>query len=254
MSDPTQNPRPGESEQPSAQPEQPPGETSQPPGTWSSQPPPPGQGSYGTTPPPPQGDWQQGDWQGGRQQPGAGQQRPGPYPTPGPTGGIGQPAELLPRFVARLIDFLLVGFVAGAIGAILLAVIAVSANGLAFAGWGIPDGVPYAVNATTSVVTAALYLAYFTLMEAKRGQTVGKMVMKLETRGPGGGRPTTEQAFKRNAWTGLRVLTVIPFIGWLGGLLWVAAVIAIAVTIANSPTRRGWHDDFAGGTTVFRIG
>lgn len=270
MSDPTQNPRPGESGsqppggasdqprppgepspsgEPAPPPEQPgppPGETSQPPGTWASQPPPPGQGSYGTAPPPP-GGWQpQGGWQ-----------QPGPYPPQGAPAGYGQPAELLPRFVARLLDFILVGFVGGLIGAVVFAIVAAGTGGIvATTGWGFPTGrASYVANAIGSVIGAALYLGYFTLMEAKLGQTLGKMVMKLQTRGPGGGRPTMEQALKRNAWVAIRVLGVLPFVGWIGGLLWLVAVIGIAVTIANNTTtRQGWHDQFAGGTTVVRLG
>ena len=80
MSDPTQNPPPDES---AGQESQAPGQGSYgtqqpPPGGY---PPPPGQGSYGTQPPPP---------------PPGGWQRPGGMPPPvRPTGGVGQPADLL---------------------------------------------------------------------------------------------------------------------------------------------------------------
>jgi hypothetical protein len=81
------------------------------------------------------------------------------------------------------------------------------------------------------------------------------MLLKLQTRGPDGGNPTFEQALKRNAFTAIGVLGIIPFMGFLAGLLSLAAVIMIAVTISNNTaTRRGWHDDFAGGTQVVKIG
>lgn len=216
MSDPTQNPPPDES------------------GT-----PPPGTGSYGTPPPP--GEWQQ----------------PGAMPPPPqrPTGGIGQPADLMPRFLARLIDYLILA-VAEAI-LIGLVVVGVFMGGDVgdLSPWGFGEGTSYAANAISSVITTLITLAYFTLMESSRGQTLGKMLLKLETRGPAGGHPTFEQALKRNAFVAIGVLGIIPFLGFISGLLSLAAVIMIAVTISNNTvTRRGWHDDFAGGTTVVRIG
>jgi uncharacterized RDD family membrane protein YckC len=256
MSDPTQNPKPegsgnppssgGTSEQPpSGEPTgptgPPPGQAEQPPGTWSSQPPPPGQGSYGTTPPPPppQEGWEQ----------------PGQYPPHATTGGVGQPADLTPRFVARLLDFILLGFVQAVLVSLVVVGVVMGQNAGGVTGWGMPNGASWAANSVSSLVSAAIALAYFTLMESRRGQTVGKMIMKLETRGPDGGRPTTEQALKRNAFTAIGAIGAIPFVGFVSGLLSLAAVITIAVTISNDRVRRhGWHDDFAGGTTVFRIG
>ena len=38
----------------------------------------------------------------------------------------------------------------------------------------------------------------------------------------------------------------------LGGLLAVVAYIVIAVTINNSPTKQGKHDELAGGTQVIK--
>jgi uncharacterized RDD family membrane protein YckC len=238
MSDPPQNPGPEQGGQ-------------QPP-SGSQQPGPPPQGSYGTAPPPPPPP-------GGPQQPG-GWQRPGPYPPPPPPqagpGGPGQPAELAPRFVARLIDFILLGFVEGVLVAFIVVGVLMGQNsGPLTASWGLGNGVTWAANAVSAVISAAISLAYFTLMEAKVGQTVGKMVMKLQTRGPDGGRPTVEQALKRNAWVAIGVLGAIPVVGGLSGLLSLAAVITIAVTISQDRARRhGWHDNFAGGTSVYRVG
>ena len=64
-----------------------------------------------------------------------------------------------------------------------------------------------------------------------------------------------EEAFKRNAWVAIGILGAIPFLGFVASLLSLAAVITIAVTISNDRVaRHGWHDNFAGGTTVFRVG
>ncbi|MFZ5869347.1 MAG: RDD family protein [Actinomycetota bacterium] len=169
-------------------------------------------------------------------------------PPPSPWGG-GQPADLGMRFVARLVDFVLLGVVQG----ILFAGGTFLSAAVGF--W--PFGDAGAFRAMTgvlgSLVPALIALGYFTLMESARGQTVGKMLVRIQARGPDGATPTFEQALKRNLWTALGVIGVLPFVGGvLVALAQLAAVISIAVTISNSPARRGWHDDFA-GTSVTRL-
>ncbi|HEX5770927.1 MAG TPA: RDD family protein, partial [Nocardioidaceae bacterium] len=192
MSDPTQNPPEGNDRPPTEPSSTPP-------------PPPPGaQGAYGTgsapPPPPPPGDWQQ-----------PGQMPPSYQPM---TGGPGQPAELWPRFAARLIDYVLLTVVNVLLGGVLVAGMLMGADTSGSLGSiGVTSGTNWAVNAVTSLISAAIALGYFTLMEHNRGQTVGKMLLNLETRGPDGGRPTMEQALKRNAFTAIGVLGIIPFLG-----------------------------------------
>lgn len=196
----------------------------------------------------------------GSAQPGSGQQggygEPGPYPAaPGqgygaPTGGVGQPADLLMRFLARLIDFILVGIVN-----VILSLIIGAITGLSMSGYGFSAGATFAASAVSAIISAALYLGYFTLMESRNGQTVGKMLLKLQTQGPSGGTPTTEEALKRNAWTGLGLLGIVPILGTIvGALVQLIAEIMIAVTVSQSPVNEGWHDKFAGGTKVLKIG
>jgi uncharacterized RDD family membrane protein YckC len=210
-------------------------------------------------PPPPTEGTPPADPGPGMQQPPPGQ----PYPNqpgygpaygsggPTPTGGVGQPADLLMRFLARLIDFILVGIV----NAIITSIVVVGILGLNGGGYGFGMGASFAAGAITAILTSAVSLGYFTLMESKSGQTVGKMLLKLRTQGLGGATPTTEEALKRNAWVALGILGVIPVVGGLvGGLASLAIVIVIAVTINSSPTRQGWHDNFAGGTQVIKIG
>jgi uncharacterized RDD family membrane protein YckC len=205
-------------------------------------PPPGAQGSYGTTPPPPPppGGWQQ----------------PGAMPPPSPhrtTDGPGQPAGLWPRFAARLVDYILLTLVNVFVVGFVVVGMLVGTNGGTTDSFGMDNGTSWAAGAVSSLLSAAIALGYFSIMEASRGQTVGKMLLNLETRGPGGGRPTTEQALRRNAFTAIGVLGIIPFLGFVAGLLSLAAVIMIAVTInKNTVTRRGWHDDFAGGTLVVK--
>jgi hypothetical protein len=51
---------------------------------------------------------------------------------------------------------------------------------------------------------------------------------------------------RRNAWM---LLSMVPL---LGGLAQLVVVIVIGVTINSDPFKRGWHDNFAGGTAVVR--
>jgi uncharacterized RDD family membrane protein YckC len=168
-----------------------------------------------------------------------------------PPSGVGQPADLMMRFLARLIDFVLIGIV----NAIVTAILVVGILGLNDRGYGFGTGAGFVAGAIGSVITAVLYLGYFTLLESRNGQTVGKMLLKLQTQGPGGATPTTDEAIRRNFWVALGILGVIPIVGGLiGGLAQLAIMIVIAVTISSSPTKQGWHDKFAGGTKVVKIG
>lgn len=177
--------------------------------------------------------------------------QPAPAPAPGvATGGVGQPADLLMRFLARLIDFVLLAVVLAIINAVILAAMfSASATGS-----GIGLGGSYAFSAVSAVLSSVVYLGYFSLMESRSGQTLGKMLLKLQTQGPAGATPTLEQAVKRNLWTAAGILGVIPFLGLITWPIILIAEIMIAVTINNSPTKQGWHDNFAGGTKVIKIG
>lgn len=160
-------------------------------------------------------------------------------PTPTPPSGEVVTADLGTRFLARLIDHILLGIV---IAAIVFPLVL----GAIFT-----DRVDYFSLGTFSmagivsaVVGAALTIGYFAFMESRNGQTVGKMLLGLRTQGPDGGTPTMDQAVRRNAWY---ALSIVPF---LGGLAQLAVAIYIAVTINNTGT--GWHDEFAGGTRVVK--
>lgn len=175
-----------------------------------------------------------------------------PYP-PAAT-GAGEPADLMPRFVARLVDYVIL-FV---VNTLIVSAIVVGyfMKGSAGPYPSIGTAGTYAGVVVSSLLTTAVYLGYFTVMEATTGSTVGKRLMKLETRGPGGGKPTWGEALRRNAWTAVGVLGLLPVVGSrVGPLATLAAVIGIAVTINNDrTTRHGWHDRFAGGTTVVKVG
>ncbi len=157
-----------------------------------------------------------------------------------PASGVGQPGNLADRFVARLIDSVIVGVV----GVVLNVVLAFISNSWFLTGF------------ISALVTAALYLGYFGYFESTRGQTIGKQVMKLKVFGPDRvSNPTLEQAIRRNIYMGFGVARVIPILGSvLSGLAGIAAVIVIVVNINNDPQRQHWFDKFAGGTQVIKIG
>ena len=98
-----------------------------------------------------------------------------------------------------------------------------------------------------------MYLGYFTFMESSQGKTLGKMVMKLHVEGPAGAKPTFEEAAKRNVWLAFPILGVIPFLGIVGSIAALVAVIMIAVQINSDPEHKPWTDKFA-GTRVIKEG
>ncbi|MFP4635361.1 MAG: RDD family protein [Nitriliruptoraceae bacterium] len=146
------------------------------------------------------------------------------------------------RLVARVIDAIIL-FIVNMIVVTTLVVGALFGGSSGFfGGFSLPGLI-------SSVIGAVIYVGYFALLESSRGQTIGKMLMKVQVQGPDGQNPTMEQALKRNAWLALSIIPVI------GGLLGLAAAIYIIVTINNNTqTRQGWHDEFAGGTKVIKIG
>jgi uncharacterized RDD family membrane protein YckC len=198
--------------------------TNEPPAPGDPTPPPP----TGATPPPPP--------------------PPPPAPTPYPVtpgadaaaAGVPQPGGLLDRFLARLIDGILV-----AVPVIIINVVLTAAS----------DSFLIA-NAVTAVVNAILYVGYFAYFESNRGQTIGKQVMKLQVFGPdGASKPTMEQAVRRNIWLGFGIAGIVPILGALvAGLAQLAAVILIAVNINSDPRRQHWFDKFASGTQVIKVG
>lgn len=173
-----------------------------------------------------------------------GEPTPTPEPSPGPSGPqAGEAADVGTRFIARLIDHVLLTIVIF----ILLVPLVIGAIFADVSGFGNMLGGGFSAGSIVSgIVGAVLIIGYFAFMESNSGQTVGKMLMSLRTVGPDGGTPSMETAIKRNAWY---VLGIIPLIG---GLAQLAVAIYIAVTISNSAGNIGWHDEFAGGTKVVK--
>lgn len=160
----------------------------------------------------------------GQPQPGG----PSPYsPAPQPTGRQAVPATLGVRFGARLID----GIIVGIVGGILLSILHLTSQMWA-----------------PGLFSGLLLFIYFVAFEVGMGGTPGKKIFRMSVLGPGGApKPTLQQSAIRNSFT---LLGIIPFL--VGGLLELAAWIYIAVTINNSATKQGKHDELAGGTQVVR--
>jgi uncharacterized RDD family membrane protein YckC len=174
-------------------------------------------------------------------------QSPPPSAEPHPTGpGTARPGELLDRFLARFIDGLVLGVVYIVLSAIFRPVFITGVDS---------TGELFAFYAVVSILWTAVAIGYFAYLESSRGQTVGKMVMKLRTQGPGGGNPTLAQGVRRNIFYAFELLAIVPFIGfWLGPLVTFVAVSLIAYGIySDRVSRQGWHDEFAGGTRVVKL-
>jgi len=144
--------------------------------------------------------------------------------------GAGAYGGLFKRFVARVVDGLLVGLTV----TVLFAVIpGVGTRGFVY-----------------GVVSTAASFGYFVYLESSRGGTLGKQLLGLRVVGLAGGSPITPEASaRRNAWILLGLLSGLPLIGFLAGLASLGIVIAIAVTISSDPRNQGLHDRF-GGTLV----
>ena len=153
---------------------------------------------------------------------------PGQYGQPGPSNAAGgqEPGGLLWRWLARVIDGILVAIVSYALIFLTDTLSNIWATGL---------------------FTGVLTFVYFVAFEVSIGSTPGKKLLGLSVHGPAGApKPTPAQSAIRNSWT------LLPIIPLVGGLLGVVAIIIIAVTINGSPTKQGKHDELAGGTQVVK--
>lgn len=152
-------------------------------------------------------------------------------------------AEVWQRVAARVVDH--VGL--AVIAAVLLAPLGLGASLL-----GGPAG--FLAGSLSVVVSTALTVGYFAALESRDGQTVGKRLLGVRVVTPSGGSPTLGAALRRNAWTGLGALSVVPVVGGVvGGAATLAAVITIVMGILRDPERRGWHDRLAAGTRVASV-
>ena len=158
--------------------------------------------------------------------------------------GSAAPASLARRAAARLIDGVLLAVATSVVGMVL---------GLNRSS---PFGLSsYVDTAVSSLLNAAIFLAYWAYLETSTGQTLGKKCLGI-TVTAGDGEPIgLAQAVTRNVWVVCGAAAVVPVIGSpLGGLASLVAVVTIAIGIhADKLDRRGWHDQLAGGTRVVTL-
>ena len=183
-------------------------------------PPPPPPGGFSSAPPPPPG--------GGYGAPGGDPYQPAPGygvppPSANPFAGLGK------RFLARLIDYLLIGIPLG----IILTVVGLRANGLVY-----------------NIITTVVIVGYFLFMETSKGGTFGKIWLGMSVTDQNGSSPITMDAsLKRNWWMLLNIVGGIAILNLLAGIASLVIVIIIAVTISSDPRNQGWHDKL-GSTLV----
>ena len=183
---------------------------------------------------------------------------PGTVPPPPPAGaaapapgiptqpyGPGQPGNLLDRFLARLLDNVILAVAFGIISAVV--------GSIVYSGFH-STGEIFLYYLISGIINTIIGLGYFAYMESSRGQTLGKMVLKLRTFGPDGqSNPTMEQAIRRNIYYVFPLIAIVPVIGWfLYPIAAIAALILIVVGINSDPRRQHWFDKFAGGTQVVK--
>lgn len=206
----------------------------------------PGGASGGRSQPPPSSPPPQSS------QPPQSAQAPGSWNQPSapagqPGGGWGsdqptgpQPAGLGLRIGAYVIDYIGLFIIIAIITLILAIPFAISegSSAMPFAGGG-----SFLFQFITGLIGAAIILAYFGLMEANDGQTIGKKLLSVRAVKANGSSLELGDAIKRRVPFIIGSLIPIPF---LGGLVGFAIAIAILVTAAqDNPFNRGLHDKWA---------
>jgi uncharacterized RDD family membrane protein YckC len=163
---------------------------------------------------------------------------------PGP-GGLAL-ADTQSRFIAAFIDFIILGITGFIVNTITTSVLGENLGSVFF-----NVRVPTLVSSLASVVLMLLITGAYFIYQWSRmnGQTVGMRVMKVAVRDAATGGPITQQqAITR--WLFFGAPYAIDFIyGWGIGaiiaLLVLVYYIYLVVSIAQSPTRQGLHDQQA---------
>jgi uncharacterized RDD family membrane protein YckC len=136
----------------------------------------------------------------------------------------GEPADLGSRFVARLVDGLVIGMLA--VPLIAMGVLPADGTGGAL------------VLGTAGYLYAASFDA--------AGGTLGKRLLRLSVVAADGSRPGLGAGATRNLWL---LSSLLP--GLVGQSVAVSVSVVLAITIAKHPLELGWHDRLA-GTAVRR--
>jgi len=177
-------------------------------------------------------------------------------PTPGPAGLYY--ADVPNRIFAYIIDAIIVGIVG-----LIISIVVFAIFGSPTSVTTVPDAnsllgirietqtniIPTLVYAVFGIALSGGYFIY--TWTAMRG-TIGMRALGMQVgNAADGATMTMDQAIRR--WLALggifslaQTLNPLPLVGLLIGLAALAWVIFLLVTTAQSPTKQGWHDKFAG--------
>lgn len=151
-------------------------------------------------------------------------------------------ASMTQRFVARLLDYVILGVVIGVLMAIAIAIFAAGAG--LDDGSGSGAGIGLLGMLGLFILAMILVYAYEAVMVAFWGATVGKMIMKVKVVKPRNGDvPGVGSSIVRFLIPG--VAGLIPFVGWIGTL-----VCYMSPTFDSTGRRQGWHDKVANTIVV----
>ena len=132
------------------------------------------------------------------------------------------------RFIALLIDAIILGIIAAILFfALLIPIALASALSGGFAAWG--------WTALYPLVVGVLMVLYFLVLDVSWGGTVGKRVLGLRVQTVNGGRITYSQSLLRNI---SKIYWLLLLLDWIVGLL------------TSGADRRQKYSDRIAGTTV----
>jgi len=175
------------------------------------------------------------------------------------SGGLAY-AGAFPRFVAWIIDSLILGVIGLILAAGAFALFAGTVDWSQVLRPGssrvnLPNSGPFAGGIlVASVIAALIGLAYFVLLWTSGARaTLGMRVLRLQVANAADGATLTKgQAVRR--WialgTWLSLLSYVPVVGALSGLAQVVWYLALLGTTITSATKQGIHDRFAGSVVV----
>ena len=211
------------------------------PGTTPTPPPPPP-----AAPPPPSG------W--------AAAAAPPPAAVPGPAGLVY--ADVPNRIIAQIIDALIVGIVGLVLSLILYAIVGSpttvtsTPDATSIIGFRLETQTHFVSLILSTLLGVALSAGYYIYTWTAMRGTFGQRALGMQVGNAADGATLTmEQAVKRWLAVGgvfslAQFLNPLPLLGLLIGLASIIWVIALLVTTAQSPTKQGLHDQFAGSVVV----
>jgi uncharacterized RDD family membrane protein YckC len=151
-------------------------------------------------------------------------------------------ADVPNRVIAYIIDAILIGI----LNVIVLIVLG---------GFGLQAGT-ILTAVVAGIVGLLIGAGYFIYTWTRMRATVGMRLLGMQIGNAGDGQTmTTEQGIRR--WLALsapaiiaQVFSSVPLIGFVVGLAGLIWYIWLLYTVANSPTKQGWHDVFANTQVV----